>query len=226
MISKGSAHWSIYEKAHRVLTRHSRYAGGILLDIGCGKKPFLDVFEGFIDRYIGLDVPSSIDRSDMNERAASTDLYGDGRFLPLKDASVDTVLSFFVLEHIFQYNDFFHEVHGVLKPGGHFMFISPLMNELHEEPDDYFRFSGYALKLLALKHDFSPIRIMPLGGEWLFGGNRISSHIHRETTLSCGLRLRERLAFLAQRVTLWLDERCAPGTFVCNYLSLFQKKDG
>lgn len=91
MISKASTNWSRYEKVHRALRRHSRYAAGIVLDIGCGKKPFLDVFEGCVHRYIGLDIPSKIDRPDANERAARTDLYGDGLSLPLKDASVDTV---------------------------------------------------------------------------------------------------------------------------------------
>jgi len=118
MISKASPNWSLYEKAHRALRRHSRYAAGIVLDIGCGKKPFLDVFEGCVDRYIGLDIPSKIDRPDANERAARTDLYGDGLSLPLKDASVDTVLAFFVIEHIFPYDGLFREAHRVLKRGG------------------------------------------------------------------------------------------------------------
>ena len=68
MISKASAHWSIHEKAYRALRNHSQYAKGILLDIGCGKKPFYDVFQGYVNHYIGLDIPSNIDRPDKKER--------------------------------------------------------------------------------------------------------------------------------------------------------------
>ena len=155
----------------------SSYAQGLLLDVGCGKKPFHDAFQGAVNCYVGMDIPSKIDRSDKAERAVSIDVYGSALYLPIKSDAVDTVLSTFTLEHIYEYSLYFSEIYRVLKQGGHFYLIAPLMNVVHEAPYDYFRYTENAIKLIAEEHHSSPVLIIPLGGETLFWGNRLASKI-------------------------------------------------
>ena len=52
-------------------------------------------------------------------------LAGDARHLPLDDASVDTVVSFETIEHLYEHDQFLAEVRRVLRPGGRFIISSP-----------------------------------------------------------------------------------------------------
>ena len=52
-------------------------------------------------------------------------LRGDARFLPLDDASVDAVVSFETIEHVYEHDQFLAEVRRVLRPGGRFIASSP-----------------------------------------------------------------------------------------------------
>ena len=52
-------------------------------------------------------------------------LEGDARRLPLDDASVDTVVSFETIEHLYEHDQFLAEVRRVLRPGGRFIISSP-----------------------------------------------------------------------------------------------------
>ena len=52
-------------------------------------------------------------------------LEGDARHLPLDDASVDTVVSFETIEHLYEHDQFLAEVRRVLRPGGRFIISSP-----------------------------------------------------------------------------------------------------
>ena len=52
-------------------------------------------------------------------------LQGGGEHLPFADASFDIVVSVWVLEHLETPENVFAEVARVLKPGGHFVFLTP-----------------------------------------------------------------------------------------------------
>jgi SAM-dependent methyltransferase len=52
-------------------------------------------------------------------------LKGDARRLPLDDASVDTVVSFETIEHLYEHDRFLAEVRRVLRPGGRFIISTP-----------------------------------------------------------------------------------------------------
>ena len=225
MISKASAHWSIFEKACNILNDFKKYAGGTLLDIGCGTKPFHEVFEAQVEEYIGLDIPSKIDRPNQTERLMQIDIYGDCLDLPFRSSSVDTVFSAFVIEHLFDYNRYIDEVYRVLKREAYFIMLSPFIVEIHEQPYDYFRFTKYALELIANKHRFKAIHIVPIGGEVLFWGNRISARIHKWFRFFSPNRAIEGLSYIIQKSTLCLDDKFTSNSFVCNYLSIFQKQD-
>lgn len=226
MISKASAYWSIFEKTRIVLNSYKKYASGNnLLDVGCGTKPFYGVFKGQVKNYIGVDIPSNMVRHDQKERVETIDIYMDCLNLAIKNSSIDTVFSSFVIEHIFEYERVFTEVYRVIKKGGFFIMVSPLVSEIHEEPYDYFRFTNYSIELIAERHGFKTVKILPVGGGFLIFGNRIVAHMHKWLKFLNSNRFIELSSFLVQKVTLYLDNRFPGDRFVCNYLSILQKRE-
>lgn len=119
------------------ISRASRYAQGNLLDIGCGQKPYSEIFNNKVKSYIGLDL-----------RDDHADLHGSALALPFKANRFDTVVSFQVLEHVPDPFLMIREAARVLKTGGYLILTAPLFGSIHEEPDDYFRFTKYGLRVL------------------------------------------------------------------------------
>ena len=89
---------------------------------------------------------------------------------PFKAGSVDTVLALEVLEHVPDPYLFLWECYRVLSPQGVMIATVPLINALHEEPFDFFRFTRYAIKQLLENIGFKDINIHEQGGGWLSVG--------------------------------------------------------
>lgn len=141
-----------------------KYAKGKTLDIGCGKMPYKDFFNS-ADEYIGVDISPIPDQEMIVSNAID---------LPFKDNSFDTVVSFEVLEHIPNPFKVFNEISRVLKPKGTLILTTPQMWNLHEEPNDYYRFTKYGLAYLCDKSNFKVIFYKPLGCFWGRVGLKIS----------------------------------------------------
>ncbi|MBI3815605.1 MAG: methyltransferase domain-containing protein, partial [Nitrospinae bacterium] len=144
---------------------------GILLDIGCGKKPYHPLLSHKTVKWIGIDRPIT------HSGPPSADIFGDGKYLPFGDESFDTILCTQVIEHIDEPDIFFKEISRVLKKGGMLIMTAPQTNWLHEEPHDYYRFTKYGLIYLANKYGLSVELIKPLGGVFALLGQTISAHI-------------------------------------------------
>ena len=65
----------------------------------------------------------------------------DGHQLPLRNESVDGVLIQAVLEHVLTPNAVVAEIHRVLRPGGLVYADTPFMQQVHEGPYDFTRFT-------------------------------------------------------------------------------------
>jgi len=83
--------------------------GAQLLDLGCGPRDQAAPAAHLGLHYVGIDYGSD-----------TADLKADAHAIPFRDHSLDAVLSYAVLEHL--YNPFLaaREIHRVLKPGGIF----------------------------------------------------------------------------------------------------------
>lgn len=64
---------------------------------------------------------------------------------PFPDASFDTVLSFHLIEHVYNFWKMPKEIHRVLKPGGCLIVAVPFIHEYHGDPGDYWRMSDVAV---------------------------------------------------------------------------------
>ena len=141
-----------------VVLRHSEYVGGMVLDLGCGSRPFEAFFNGRVTRWVGADYPSS------GHPRAHPDVLADAMMLPLAGECFDTVLCTQVLEHVPEPMDVLREAWRVLRPGGHLVLTAPQYNALHGEPQDFYRYTKYGLDHLARKAGFEVKAIEPIGG--------------------------------------------------------------
>lgn len=131
---------------------------GQLLDVGCGTKPYKEMFN--VDAYVGLDIDTEASR----QRGDADHLY-DGTSFPFADSSFDSLLCNEVLEHVFNPDEFLHEINRVLKTGGKLLLTVPFVWDEHEQPYDYARYSSFGLRALLEKHGFTILQHKKLGAD-------------------------------------------------------------
>jgi SAM-dependent methyltransferase len=135
-----------------------RYASGVLIDIGCGEKPYRALTQGLVSAHVGIDHPESLHARKQVDILATA--YETG----LADETVDTILSTVVLEHLERPQDAIDEMHRILKPGGAVILSAPLFWHIHEAPRDFYRYTKYGLSFLLTCAGFEIIEIKPLAG--------------------------------------------------------------
>jgi len=123
--------WPAIEAAVR-RARAGRPPGAVVVDVGCGAKPYAYLFGG--TRHIG------VDRGTVGARP---DVLADALHLPLSGACADIVFCTQVIEHVTSPQGLVAECARILKPGGALVLTGPFYWPLHEEPHDYYRFTGH-----------------------------------------------------------------------------------
>jgi SAM-dependent methyltransferase len=121
--------------------RAQAVAGGRVLDVGCGDRPYAAIFPGAV----GFDVPG-------NEHA---DLHGSLESIPVEDESFDVVLCLQVLEHVPDPAAAVRELHRVVRPGGRVLLSTHGVYPFHPNPDDLWRWTHQGLE-----------RVFLASGEW------------------------------------------------------------
>lgn len=123
---------------------------GRTLDVGCGTRPYADLFNA--TEYVGLelDTPSSRAR-------ATADVYYDGGRFPFDDGTFSSVVSNQVLEHVPHTGQFLDEVYRMLRVDGMLLLTAPFIWDEHEQPNDYLRYSSFGIKALLEQHNFEVI---------------------------------------------------------------------
>lgn len=96
-----------------------------VLDLGCGRGGVAELFWRDVRLAAGLDPDAS---SLADHRAAGMPVVrGVAERLPFAADSFDLIVSIWVLEHLDDPLGAFIEVRRVLRPGGHFVFLTPNM---------------------------------------------------------------------------------------------------
>lgn len=143
-----------YLTRKRLLQQIAKYIPqlkGTLLDFGCGSKPYRSLFT--VDQYIGLDFENP-GHPHINEQI---DAFYDGKNIPFPNEYFDAVFTSEVLEHVFNPDDILPEINRVMKTGGKILLTCPFSICEHEVPNDYARYSSFAVKYLLEKHGFKVI---------------------------------------------------------------------
>lgn len=173
-----SKNWLVDRIAAQALSdAFSKYARGVLADIGCGDKPYREMLKPYVTQHIGIDHEDTIhDKSNI-------DLLGTAYDIPVADDYFDTAICTAVLEHLEEPNSAIKETKRVLKLGGYAIYTVPLFWHLHEEPRDFFRYTAYGLRFLFEKNGFEIIELNPLSGFWVTFGQELVYYLWRFRSL-------------------------------------------
>lgn len=175
-IRAGKIPWAHPERIERqsilnALLQAKGYAKGTVLDIGCGNKPYKIIFSGNDKKYIGTDISVSKNSPDVNVTASALEL-------PFKTQAFDTALSIQVLEHVPEPKKMLEEIYRVLKKNSFLILTAPMSWQLHETPNDYYRFTTYGLRYLAESAGFKIIYIKARSSFWGLVGQKLSSRLY------------------------------------------------
>ena len=132
-------------------------AGARVLDAGAGDAPYRGLFSH-------CDYRTSDWSNSPHAGGRAADVVAPLHELPVPDGSFDAVLCTQVLEHVPDPGAVLAELHRVLAPGGSLWLTVPFVGQLHEEPYDYFRYTGYGLRSLVEGAGFTGVAIEPIGG--------------------------------------------------------------
>lgn len=147
--------WSNLDWAARTALQHVHTDCPKVLDIGCGHKPYRDLFPG--TQHWGMD-HGIID--------TSPDFVGDALCLPVRDECIDIVFATQVIEHVTDPHVMLRECRRVLRINGCLILSGPFYWPLHEEPYDFFRFTKYGFQQLLKDSGFREWCIREDGGDW------------------------------------------------------------
>lgn len=114
-------------RRHEVVYRDllSRCAGRRVLEAGSGEGYGANMIADVAAQVTGLDYDVSAVEHVRARYPRVEMLHGNLAELPLPDASVDTVVNFQVIEHLWDQAQFLRECHRVLTPGGELLISTP-----------------------------------------------------------------------------------------------------
>jgi SAM-dependent methyltransferase len=188
---------------YKKLRQYRRFAKGKLLDIGCGSKPYCQLFSPGVKEYVGLDFKKT-----AGDRISHADVIGSALDLPFANNSFDTVLSTEVLEHIPLPGKMLKEIYRVLRPGGYIILTAPLFWPIHEKPFDYFRYTPYGLRYLLEESGLKIIKLDKTMGLFSTVGQLFSYGMYTEFGARQRFAVKAAillLCFVIQRLALFLD---------------------
>ncbi|GAA3798865.1 hypothetical protein GCM10022226_17830 [Sphaerisporangium flaviroseum] len=126
-------------------------------------RPFLASFD--LDREVVADLGSGTNRYDPRLLCVdggtypNVDLVTDLRRMPIRDGSLDGVISVAVLEHVPDPQAHVGEMWRVLKPGGRVLCFVPFMQPFHASPYDYQRFTHAGMTTLFHRFEVLSVRV-------------------------------------------------------------------
>ena len=136
----------------RGIRQHSEnIVSGRLLDVGCGSKPYRDLFS--VDEYIGLD----IETSGHDHSSSKVDIFYDGVTIPFNNNHFDHVFSSEVFEHVFNLDILLSEINRVTRKGGSLLITLPFCWDEHEIPYDFARYTSFGIQSILERHGYKVI---------------------------------------------------------------------
>ncbi len=117
-----------------------------ILDLGCGPRDQYEPVKSLGHNYVGIDYSSD-----------AADLLADAHFIPFQSSSFECVLSYAVLEHMYNPMQAVAEIERVLKPGGKYIGTVSQGEPFH---DSFFHLTPWGL--LSLINATNSLRVKKL----------------------------------------------------------------
>ncbi len=174
-----------------------KYCHGKTIDVGSGSAKYRELITKFSSKYITVDNLSSKYQFSGSE-SCKPDVIADIMDLPFSKDEFDTVICTEVLEHVSDPFLLFKELSRVLKPSGYLLLSSGWMAPYHKEPEDYWRFSPAAYRLLCEKNNLEIVEIIKQGGFF----SCILYFIRRNIELNGGVRIKKITSFFLKPVII------------------------
>src|SRR5437867_1922661 len=220
--------WRILDPFEAVVSDHlSRFAAELadnarVLDAGAGECRYASVFKRH--RYVSLD--SRV--GDASWDYSRLDIIGDLESIPLPTSVFDGVISVVVLEHTREPKRVVAEMSRVIKPGGKLFLVVPDQWEVHQIPNDFFRFTRYGVEYLLVEAGFRVLQIEAVGG---FGWLMSRRSINALTFFQGGWKwpvfvlLAPLLGFLFPFVLYFIDVLDGQRDFTLGYVCIGQRQE-
>ena len=125
-----------------------------VVDLGCGDMPYRPLFEKLGCRYVGCDL----------DPATAPVHIEAGKPVPLPDAEAHGVVSFQVLEHVWDLDWYLGECRRLLRPDGWLLLSTHGVWMYHPHPTDYRRWTKDGLTAELVARGFRVERITGLMG--------------------------------------------------------------
>lgn len=159
-----------------------KYAKGRLVDLGCGKVPLFEAYRNHITDNVCVDWENTLHKNEFLDFE-----YDLSKEMPFDDDEFDTIILSDVLEHIPDPERIWREMSRILAPQGVAIINVPFYYWLHETPHDYYRFSEYALRRLAIRNNFTILILKPIGGTPEILADLLAKHFQTLPIIGRGL---------------------------------------
>lgn len=168
--------WLALKINNETLNKHLEHITGVVYDLGCGKRPYEKDILTVATKYIGIDWSCT-------QHGMHADIIADlNRALPVENEVADTIVSFQVLEHLYEPQIVLNESHRILKSKGTVLLTVPFQWWIHEAPHDFFRYTPYGLVYLFENAGFVDVVVKPQSGffsMWILKMNYFSNRFVR-----------------------------------------------
>lgn len=132
-------------------------SNGLLVDAGAGERPYELLYREKFNVCLAFDIDS------QHLKKGKFAFRADCAAIPLKNNTADAVLCTEVLEHTKDPQSVLDEFYRICRQDSYVFLSTPFMKGIHEDPNDYFRFTEFSLRLLLERSGFEIIRIKPRG---------------------------------------------------------------
>ena len=179
--------------------KYAHYITGKTLDVGAGDG----------SRYGGLFPCKEYITMDV-QPGKGVDIVGRAEHIPLPDSEVDSIVCTQVLEHLNKPFESVEEFYRILKPGGYILLTAPQMNELHEEPNDFFRYTKFGLIDMFENVGFTVVAYEQRGGFFTTRGQMLIRYLvdrlrlYQRPLLG---RILGKVILVYGRSMMWLDTK-------------------
>ena len=201
----------------------NKYVSGRLLDLGCGSAPLYQVYRPLVSNVVCVDWANS-----NGEVIYADHLCDLNQPLPFDDGAFDSIIISDVMEHIFHPHQLWSEMNRVLSCNGKLLMSTPFFYCLHEIPNDFYRYTEYALRKHAENVSFKIIELNSLGGSPEIVTDIMCKHI--QALPLCG----REIAIVLQILVESFVKKTAIGRYLSKYTAqrfplgyfLVARKDG